>query len=215
MMSAEAETSEIIRRRLFEWHGVPDEAREAIAEYADWILEHRQQIPEWFPVDGGREAFAATYPFHPSVLSVFERKVASIASLPKNTGHLALIALWVSKAYQEGFKGAHRDPLIGIGTAPLEDPMFRAALFEQLGEPRLEGAITTDICGKKIRTLSASTKKQWNRFRGHAFTVRQRRQSFSNRMADKPALKRPCRRFASLLPNHLWILEMLKLSSNR
>src|ERR1700692_4663171 len=26
MMSAEAETSEIIRRRLFEWHGVPDEA---------------------------------------------------------------------------------------------------------------------------------------------------------------------------------------------
>jgi len=39
--------------------------------------------------------------------------------------------------------------LIGLGTAPLDDPMFRAALFEQLGEPRLEGAITTDICGKK------------------------------------------------------------------
>ena len=27
--------------------------------------------------------------------------------------------------------------------------MFRAALFEQLGETRLEGAVTTDICGKK------------------------------------------------------------------
>jgi hypothetical protein len=27
--------------------------------------------------------------------------------------------------------------------------MFRAALFEQLGEARLEGAVTTDICGKK------------------------------------------------------------------
>jgi hypothetical protein len=39
--------------------------------------------------------------------------------------------------------------MIGVGTAPLDDPMFRAALFEQLGEPRLEGAITTDICGKK------------------------------------------------------------------
>ena len=149
MMSAEAETSEIIRRRLFEWHGVPDEAREAIAEYADWILEHRQQIPEWFPVDGGREAFAATYPFHPSVLSVFERKWQALPRFQRTRGILRLLALWVSKAYQEGFKGAHRDPLIGIGTAPLEDPMFRAALFEQLGEPRLEGAITTDICGKK------------------------------------------------------------------
>jgi hypothetical protein len=27
--------------------------------------------------------------------------------------------------------------------------MFRSALFEQLGEPRLEGAVTTDICGKR------------------------------------------------------------------
>ncbi len=35
-----------------------------------------------------------------------------------------------------------------MGTAPLDDPMFRAALFEQLGESRLEGAVTTDICGK-------------------------------------------------------------------
>jgi hypothetical protein len=60
-----------------------------------------------------------------------------------------MLALWVSKAYSEGYKGAHKDQLIGLGTAPLDDPMFRAALFEQLGEARLEGAVTTDICGKK------------------------------------------------------------------
>jgi hypothetical protein len=149
IMSAEAETSEIIRRRLFEWHGLPDDARATIAEASDWILDHRQQIPEWFPIDTGREAFAATYPFHPSVLSVFERKWQALPRFQRTRGILRLLALWVSKAYQEGFKGAHRDPLIGLGTAPLDDPMFRAALFEQLGEPRLEGAITTDICGKK------------------------------------------------------------------
>ena len=149
MMSAEAETSEIIRRRLFEWHGLPDEARETVAEYADWIIDHRQQIPEWFPIDTGREAFEATYPFHPSVLSVFERKWQALPRFQRTRGILRLLALWVSKAYQEGFKGAHRDPLIGLGTAPLEDPMFRTALFEQVGEQRLEGAVTTDICGKK------------------------------------------------------------------
>jgi len=149
MMSAEAETSEIIRRRLFEWHGLPDDARATIAESSDWILDHRQQIPEWFPIDSSREAFAATYPLHPSVLSVFERKWQALPRFQRTRGILRLLALWVSKAYQEGFKGAHRDPLIRLGTAPLDDPMFRAALFEQLGEPRLEGAITTDICGKK------------------------------------------------------------------
>jgi hypothetical protein len=59
------------------------------------------------------------------------------------------LALWVSHAYQDGFKGGHRDPLIGLCTAPLDDPQFRAAMFEQLGEHRLEAAVTTDICGKK------------------------------------------------------------------
>ena len=48
-----------------------------------------------------------------------------------------------------GFKGAHKDPLIGMGTAPLDDPLFRSAVFEQLGSGQLEGAVTTDICGKK------------------------------------------------------------------
>jgi hypothetical protein len=39
--------------------------------------------------------------------------------------------------------------MIGLGTAPLDDAMFRSATFEQLGETKLEGAVTTDICGKR------------------------------------------------------------------
>ena len=35
---------------------------------------------------------------------------------------------------RRAIKGAQKDPLIGLGTAPLEDPLFRAAVFEQLGE---------------------------------------------------------------------------------
>jgi len=149
MMAAESETAEIIRRRLFEWHGLNDDAKRTIAEYSDWIVEHKQQIPNWFPVDTAREAFAATYPLHPSVLSVFERKWQTLPRFQRTRGVLRLLALWVARAYQEGFKGDHNDPLIGLGTAPLDDPMFRSALFEQLGENKLEGAVTTDICGKK------------------------------------------------------------------
>lgn len=159
MMSAEAETSEIIRRRLFEWDAravsvdgrimLPKDAIDACNEYADWVLDHRQQLPSWFPVDNPREAFYATYPFHPSVLSVFERKWQVVPRFQRTRGVLRLLALWVSHAYKEGYQGAHRDPLITLGTAPLDDPQFRSAVFEQLGENRLEGAVTTDICGKK------------------------------------------------------------------
>jgi predicted AAA+ superfamily ATPase len=159
IMSAESETSEIIRRRLFEWDENAVSAdgkvllnRDAIStcnDFGDWVKDHRQQIPEQFPFDGAREAFAATYPFHPTVLSVFERKWQALPRFQQTRGVLRLLALWVSRAFQDGFKGGHKDPLIGLGTAPLDDPQFRAAMFEQLGEHRLEAAVTTDVCGKK------------------------------------------------------------------
>lgn len=159
LMSAEAETSEIIRRRLFEWdhqaigrNGKVLLTTDAIAvcsEYAEWTADHRQQIPQWFSTDHAREAFESTYPFHPAVLSMFERKWQEMPRFQQTRGILRLLALWVSDAYQKGFKGAQKDPIIGLGSAPLDDPTFRAAVFEQLGEAKLEGALTTDICGKQ------------------------------------------------------------------
>lgn len=158
IMSAEGETSEIIRRRLFEWDAqavnqegkilLGREALQVCNEYGDWVIDHRQQVPALFDIDNARQAFASTYPFHPMVLSVFERKWQALPRFQRTRGILRLLALWVSRAYQEGFKGAHRDALIGLGTAPLDDPLFRAAAFEQLGQPLLEVAVTTDICGK-------------------------------------------------------------------
>ncbi|MFN0181739.1 MAG: ATP-binding protein [Gemmatimonadales bacterium] len=149
IMSAESETSEIIRRRLFEWGGLPDDAKATAAEYAEWVQSHRAQVPNWFAIDRAKEEFSATYPFHPTLLSVFERKWQALPRFQQTRGVLRLLALWVANAYQAGFKGAHKDPLIGMGTAPLDDPLFRSAVFEQLGGAKLEGAVTTDICGKK------------------------------------------------------------------
>jgi hypothetical protein len=158
IMSAESETSEIIRRRLFEWDQqavsadgrvmLDKEAIKTCQQFAEWVIDRREQLPSWFPIDNARAAFEATYPFHPMVLSVFERKWQALPRFQQTRGILRLLALWVSRAYREGYEGAHRDPLLGLGTAPLDDPMFRAAMFEQLGESKLEAAVTTDIIGK-------------------------------------------------------------------
>lgn len=147
VMSAENETAEIVRRRLFEWSGLPDEGRKAISDYVGWVNDHKDQLGS-FPVDSAREIFESSYPFHPRVLSVFQDKWRSLPRFQQTRGVLRLLALWVSNAYQEDFRKANKDPLITLGTAPLEDANFRAALFEQLGEARLESAVTTDICGK-------------------------------------------------------------------
>jgi len=73
IMSADVEIAEIIRRRLFEWYGMPDEGRKTAGAYAEWVIEHAAELTG-IDADTAYERFQASYPFHPSVLSVFERK---------------------------------------------------------------------------------------------------------------------------------------------
>ncbi len=148
MMSAETEIAEIIRRRLFEWGGMSDDARKTAAEYAEWAVEHAQELSGFDP-NTALETFQACYPFHPSVLSVFERKWQSLPRFQRTRGVLRLLALWVAHAYQEEHRKAMREPLITLGSAPLENALFRSALFEQLGSNDLEIPVATDIAGKK------------------------------------------------------------------
>lgn len=61
---------------------------------------------------------------------------------------MRLLALWVAYGFQEEHRKAAREPLITLGSAPVEDPVFRAAMFEQLGSSELEVPVTTDIAGK-------------------------------------------------------------------
>lgn len=157
-MSTENETFEIIRRRLFEWDpnsvdgtGKVMLSKEAVTTcnaFGDWVEEHKDQMPQVFDTENARKAFAETYPFHPMTLSVFERKWQSLPRFQRTRGVLRMMALWVSRAYVDGFKGAHKDPLISLGTAPLNDALFRDVVFEQLGEEKLKVAVDADISGK-------------------------------------------------------------------
>lgn len=156
LMSEKEEISEIIRRRLFEWdtnaidqYGrvlLPSDAVKTCNKYGDWTYENRVLLG--FEGTDARSAFVAAYPFHPSLLSVFERKWASLPNFQRTRGVLRMLALWIAKIYDESYRKTYRDPLITLGTAPLDDSFFRTAVFEQLGERRLEVAVTSDITGR-------------------------------------------------------------------
>jgi hypothetical protein len=147
MMSVDQEIGEIIRRRLFEWHGMPDDGRRTAAAYAEWAVEHAQELTA---IDAAtvQQRFAAAYPFHPSVLSVFERKWSSLPRFQRTRGVLRLLALWIAHNYQEEHRKATGEPLLTLGLAPLQDVTFRRAVFDQLGGDTLEIPVTTDIIGK-------------------------------------------------------------------
>lgn len=149
VLARDLEIPEIIRRRLFDDPGPAAQIEPVARQYAEWLDDHRHLLPEWFPVDRAAERFRATYPFHPTVLSVFERKWRSLPSFQQTRGILRLLAQWVSIAYAEGFRGAHAEPLLSLGTAPLDEPAFRTAVLDQLGSSELAAAIQSDIAGSE------------------------------------------------------------------
>ena len=154
----ESEISEVVRRRLFEDLG-PERVRRKVARtYADWCFERSARLPsEWLAVDTAtteakareflRGRFEACYPFHPSTLSVFQRKWRSLAQFQQTRGALALLAQWIAAAAREQFHKARTEPLITLGSAPLDVPEFRAVVLGQLGEARLDVAIDADLSG--------------------------------------------------------------------
>lgn len=167
----ETEISEVLRRRLFDDIG-PESVRKSVAKtYADWCFDHRAQLPpEWTAVDTAstdtkakehlRKRFESCYPFHPATLSVFHRKWQALPQYQQTRGTLAMLAQWISWAYREGFTKARREPLITLGSAPLEVPEFRSVVLGQLGESRLVASIDSDISGinSHAKALDSDTK---------------------------------------------------------
>ena len=167
----ESEISEVVRRRLFEDLGNARIRKKVAKTYADWCFERSARLPsEWLAVDTTttekkareflRGRFEACYPFHPATLSVFQRKWRSLAQFQQTRGALAMLAQWISWAAREHFHHARTEPLITLGSAPLDAPEFRAVVLGQLGETRLDVAIEADLAGPMAhaRALDVDTR---------------------------------------------------------
>ncbi len=166
----EAEISEVIRRRLFEDLGGERLRRNVARAYAEWCFERRERLPhEWTAVDTAstdrrarehlQARFEACYPFHPATLSVFQRKWRALTQYQQTRGTLAMLAQWISWALRDAYTQARREPLITLGSAPLEVPGFLAVVLGQLGQDRLLAAIDADVTGATAhaRALDADT----------------------------------------------------------
>lgn len=167
----ESEIGEVLRRRLFDDLGSDAKRRNIAKAYADWAFDRRAQLPpEWTAVDStltekkGKEflqkRFEDAYPFHPATISVFQRKWQALSQYQQTRGTLAMLAQWISKAMEDGFRRARTEPLITLGSAPLEIVEFRSVVLGQIGESRLNAAIDCDISGENAhaRALDADTK---------------------------------------------------------
>ncbi len=100
------------------------------------------------------DCISLLHPFHPATLSVFQRKWRALAQFQQTRGALAMLAQWISWAAREQFHKARTEPLITLGSAPLDVPEFRAVVLGQLGEARLDVAIEADLAGSMAHAKS-------------------------------------------------------------
>jgi hypothetical protein len=143
-----SEVSEIVRRRLFEEAGRESMKRAVARQFASWVFSRRDRLPpEWGQMseDQIRAQFEACYPFHPATLTVFQRKWQALPQFQQTRTTLAMLGMWISCAYREGYGKARREPLLTLGSAPLGDREFLSAVLRQMGEQRLQAAIQADI----------------------------------------------------------------------
>ena len=167
----ESEISEVVRRRLFEDLGRARIRKKVARTYADWCFERTARLPaEWLAVDTAttearareflRDRFEACYPFHPATLSVFQRKWRALSQFQQTRGALAMLAQWISWAAREQFGKARTEPLITLGSAPLDVSDFRAVVLGQLGETRLDVAIEADLAGPMAHAKALDAEAQ-------------------------------------------------------
>jgi len=167
----ETEISEVIRKRLFEKMSNERTIKNISKEYAEWCYQRRAQLPpEWMNVDSTlsesrakdmlQQKFESCFPFHPATISVFQRKWSALSQFQQTRGTLSMLAQWISYAYRDSQKYALKEPLITLGSAPLDAPDFRSVVLNQVGEPRLQAAIDADIAGQNshARALDLDTK---------------------------------------------------------
>ena len=123
--------------------------KQAVKEWNEWILANHDSITIDRQLGEISEAFESSYPFHPRVLDVFEKKWQGLgSSFGRTRGVLRMLSLWIRRAYLDAAENNHKHSLIMLGHAPLHEVKFANTVYGQMGNADLSIPINSDVAGK-------------------------------------------------------------------
>lgn len=145
--SEEADLPRILARRLFE--ALPaGAAAQAAAEYAaaaDAAFGAGLDLPERMTGAGWASEISRTYPFHPALIKVLDKRLSTIPNFQRTRGALRLLARVVRRMWQEQPDGAG---LIHLHHINLADSVIAEELSSRLERPAYEPVIRADIASQ-------------------------------------------------------------------
>ncbi len=117
-----------------------------INEWTQWTLGNSESMSIDRQLGEISSNFEATYPFHPRVLDVFEKKWQGLgSSFGRTRGVLRMLSFWIRTAYLDAAEDNHKHSLIMLGHAPLHEVKFANTVYGQMGNADLSIPINSDV----------------------------------------------------------------------
>jgi len=149
----DAEIGEILKRRLFQ--PIPqDAAKEAAAAYQELyegLLSRNETLaggPDQ-PVTYA-EAIERSYPFHPELVRVLDKRLGDIPRFQRARGALKLLAEVIAGIYHDKDNAA----VINVADIDYSDESVLNHLTENIGKAEFEGVARADIAGPSSHAAS-------------------------------------------------------------
>ncbi len=145
--SEEADLPKILSRRLFEH--VDASAAQTVAEaYAQTVedavergadISDQMRDPRWVAV------LESSYPFHPALLRVLDKRLSTIPNFQRTRGALRLLARVTRSLWELQPEGTD---LIRLDHVDLAEPEIAEDLSSRLDRSRFEAVIRVDVCSQ-------------------------------------------------------------------
>jgi hypothetical protein len=142
--SEEADLPRILTRRLFQpiQPGVATSVGAAYADAADSAYNGGLDLPEGMTGAGWATEVSRTYPFHPALIRVLDKRLSTIPNFQRTRGALRLLARAVRRLWNERPDSVH---LIHLHHLDLSDRVIAEELSSRLERPQYEPVIRADI----------------------------------------------------------------------
>ncbi|MDZ7295829.1 MAG: DUF499 domain-containing protein [candidate division KSB1 bacterium] len=140
------EIYEVIRRRLFEDTGDPQEIRRAAEEFFELYRQQGDDLPKEVREPAYRDRMRKAYPFHPELIDVLFERWSTFTDFQRTRGVLRLLGQLVSELYQ----AQHPAPVISPAHLTLTNPAVRGEFLRHIGN-EYQGVIASDIAGPNAK----------------------------------------------------------------
>jgi len=141
------EIFEVVRRRLFEDLGTPDEIETVISAYAQLYQSLASEIPSYALKSEYKERLRKSYPFHPELIDMFRLRWASNPYFQRTRGVLRILAAIVSDLWKRQSSLVGSQYLIHTSDIVLSNTEALTSQITILNGSGWDSVINADVSG--------------------------------------------------------------------